>query len=157
VKENKKEECNKACRSKIARWVLLSVLLSTLLTGCSAMQGIGSALSLAGGSAGGSAPSVEATAQVGKENNTEGDAVVSNRRVEDSSLDVKDTGVSNVKQVKSGVSSEGWNAEAISVQNVPALFLFLFALGWVLPGPIDILRGVGKSLLFLRDFVTMRI
>jgi predicted small secreted protein len=153
VKENKKEECNKACRSKIARWVLLSVLLSTLLTGCSAMQGIGSALSLAGGSA----PSVEATAQVGKENNTEGDAVVSNRRVEDSSLDVKDTGVSNVKQVKSGVSSEGWNAEAISVQNVPALFLFLFALGWVLPGPIDILRGVGKSLLFLRDFVTMRI
>jgi hypothetical protein len=94
---------------------------------------------------------------VGEENNTEGDAVVSNRRVEDSSVDVKDTGVSNVKQVKSGVSSEGWNAEAISVQNVPDLFLFLFALGWVLPGPIDILRGVGKILLFLRDLVTMRI
>ena len=157
MKDNKEEECNKVCRSKIARWVLLSVLLSTLMTGCSAMQGIGSALSLAGGSA----PSVEATAQVGKENNTEGDAVVSNRRVEDSSVDVKDTGVSNVKQLKAGVSSDGWEAETLSVQNVisnvPPIFLFLFALGWVLPGPIDILRGVGKSLLFLRDLVTMRI
>jgi len=140
----------------------LAVLaLCAVLSGCSAMQGIGTAAGLIGGDT----PSVDATAQVGKENVQEGDAVVDTRRVEDRRVDagVEVSGVSGVSNVTSenineeqgkdaGVSSRDWTSEVINVQNVPPLFLWLFALGWILPGPVDILKGLGKILLFLRDF-----
>ena len=139
--------------------VMLCAFLSLAMTGCSAMQGIGSAL----GAFGGSGPSVDATAQVGAENKQEGDSVIDNRRVEDSRVDVEvgDNGVSNVQDTQAGVSSREWQAENITVenvmQNVPPFFLFLFALGWVLPGPVEILKGIGNSLIFLRNLFTGRI
>jgi len=139
-------------------WAVLA--LCAALSGCSAMQGIGTAAGLIGGET----PSVDATAQVGKENVQEGDAVVDTRRVEDRRVDAgvevsEVSGVSNVtsenineEQGKdAGVSSRDWTSEVINVQNVPPLFLWLFALGWILPGPVDILKGLGKILLFLRD------
>ena len=144
-------------------WAVLA--LCAALSGCSAMQGVDTAAGLIGGAAGSSTPSVDATAQVGAENTQEGDAVVDTRRVEDRRVDAgvevsEVSGVSNVtsenineEQGKdAGVSSRDWTSEVINVQNVPPLFLWLFALGWILPGPVDILRGLGKILIFLRDF-----
>lgn len=165
-------------KTKTMKAVCLSVVLSAVLSGCSAMQGIGTAAGLIGGDT----PSVDATAQVGKENTQEGDSVLDTRRVEDRRVDagVEDaevevsevSGVSNVtsqnisapKQeetdASSGVSSRDWSAEAISqvtnLDQVPPVFLFLFALGWLLPGPADILRGLGASIKFIRDLVLGR-
>jgi len=158
VDHNRKSN-DKPSRREAFKYVLLSLLLSAAMTGCSAMQGVSTALGLAGGSA----PSVEATAQVGKENTAEGDAVVSNRRVDERRVEVEvgDNGVSNVQDTESGVSSKDWSAESITVdnmmQNVPPLFLFLFALGWILPGPVEVLKGKGKSLIFLRNLITGKI
>ena len=145
----------------------LAVLaLCAVLSGCSAMQGIGTAAGLIGGET----PSVDATAQVGKENVQEGDAVVDTRRVEDRRVDAgvevsEVSGVSNVtsenineEQGKdAGVSSRDWTSEVINVQNVPPLFLWLFALGWILPGPVDILRGLGKILIFFKRLLPWHI
>lgn len=143
--------------------------LCAFLSACSAMQGIGSAV----GALGSDAPSVDATAQVGKENKQEGDAVVDNRRVTssqketstDSETEVSDnkgeTHVSSssdtvdVSQSDStdGVSSKDWTADSINVSQIPTSFLVLFALGWMLPGAATVYKGIGKGLVFLKNKV----
>lgn len=151
---------------KAIKSVVLSFLLLSL-SACSALDTIGSAAGVLSDK-----PSIDATAQVGKENRQEGDAVIDTRRVEERQEDrrvdavVKDQGVSNVTQTEtrkeagdtSGVSlSElSGDIQALNVNNVPPLFLFLFALGWVLPGPVEIVKGVGKILMFLRNLIIGR-
>lgn len=147
---------------------LVSALLAVLLlAGCSTLSSIGSAAGALSGQSG-----IDATAQVGRENRQEGDAVVDNRRVEESQEDrrvdavVRDQGVSNVTQTEtrrdagdtSGVSlSElAGDIQALNINNVPPLFLFLFALGWLLPGPVEIVKGIGKMLMFFRTLITGR-
>lgn len=151
----------------------LVLALCAFLSACSAMQGIGSAV----GALGSDGPSVDATAQVGKENTQEGDAVVDNRRVESSQTDagVEDSGVevsevSGVSNVTSSTSTSSEQREtdassgvslselsgsiqALNVNNVPPLFLFLFALGWLLPGPLEIVKGIGGILMFFRELI----
>lgn len=152
--------------------------LCAALSGCSAMQGIGTAAGLIGGDT----PSVDATAQVGKDNTQEGDAVVDNRRVEDRRVaggvedsDVKVSEVSGVSTVtsrnlsdqsqeetdaSSGVSSRDWYADTVNqvtnLDQIPPFYLVLLVLGWLLPGPLDILKGIGATLKFLRDLVLGR-
>lgn len=163
---------------KAMKAVCLSAVLSVALSGCSAMQGIGTAAGLIGGDT----PSVDATAQVGKENRQEGDAVVDNRRVEDRQVEggVEDSdvevsevsGVSNVtsqnlsdqsqeqQTAESGVSSRDWYADTVNqvtnLDQIPTPFLILLVLGWLLPGPVEILKGLGAILKFLRDLVLGR-
>lgn len=151
----------------------LVLALCAFLSACSAMQGIGSAV----GALGSGGPSVDATAQVGRENTQEGDAVVDNRRVEDRQADagVRDSGVevsevSGVSNVTSSTSTSSSQKEtdassgvslselsgtiqALNVNNVPPLFLFLFALGWLLPGPFEIVKGIGSILVFFRKLI----
>lgn len=155
--------------------VSLTVVLSFALSGCSAMQGIGAAAGVLGGDA----PSVDATAQVGAENRQEGDSVLDNRRVddrrvegsvEDARVEVREvSGVSNVRtenvsaptqeeqSSEAGVSSRDWAADTINqvtnLDQVPPLFLVLFGLGWLLPGPVEIVRGIGSVLMFFRKLI----
>lgn len=159
----------------------LALALCAFLSACSAMQGIGTAAGLIGGDT----PSVDATAQVGAENRQEGDSVLDARRVEDRRVDggVKDarvevrgtSGVSNVTSknlsdqsqeetaTETGTASRDWYAEAggaisqvTSINQIPPLFLILFGLGWLLPGPVEIFKGLGKVLLFFRDLLIGR-
>lgn len=156
---------------KVTKKVCLVLALCAALSGCSAMQGIGAAM----GTLGPQGPSVDATAQVGKENTQEGDAVLDTRRVEDRRVDagVEDSktevsevsGVSNVttsnsssttseeKGKNSTVTSGDWTADVIQLDNVPTPFLILLVLGWLLPGPVEIIKGIGSILMFLRKLV----
>jgi GH25 family lysozyme M1 (1,4-beta-N-acetylmuramidase) len=115
---------------------------------------------------------------LGKENTNEGDSTIDNRRVEevstDAAVDVKDnSGVSNVvsetdnadksvdnsetKGEDAGVASGDWNADNISLNQIPLSFLILFAVGWILPSPAVIVRGIGSVILFFRDLITGKI
>lgn len=150
--------------------VMAAVALCAALSACSALDAVGKAAGVIASDS----PSVEATAQVGRENVNEGDSILDTRRVdarrEDRRVDavVKDQGVSNVTQTETrsesrdetGVSSGDWISDTIQVQTlsdkVLIYLLALFALGWILPSPAAILRGIGKSLVFLRDLVLLR-
>src|SRR5690554_2429681 len=142
---------------------LALLALCFALSGCSAMQGIGAGLSALGPSG----PSVDATAVVGAEAVSEGDAVIDNRRVEDRRVDAavevrEVSGVSNVDSrtvqeevgETSGLSSRDWTSDQIqvtnTVQQIPSIvlvtFLILFALGWLLPGPDKIVKWITRGL-----------
>jgi len=145
-------------------------VLCAVLSACSALDAVGKAAGVIASDS----PSVEATAQVGRENVNEGDSVLDTRRVdarrEDRRVDavVEEGGVSNVTQTEtrsesrneSGVSSGDWISDNIQVQQfsdkVLIYLLILFALGWILPSPADIFRGIGKGLIFLRDLILLR-
>ena len=139
----------------------LLLALTAFLSACSAMQAVGTAASALGPSG----PSLDATAIAGAENVAEGDAVLSNRRVEDRRVDAavevrEVSGVSNVDSrtiqeetgETSGLSSRDWTSEQIqvtnTVQQLPSIvlvtFLILFALGWLLPGPAQIVKGIQR-------------
>ena len=146
-------------RSGIKTWAVIALCFA--LSACSAMQAVGTAASALGPSG----PSLDATAIAGAENVAEGDAVVSNRRVEDRRVDAavevrEVSGVSNVDSrtiqeetgENSGLSSRDWTSEQIqvtnTVQQLPSFvlitFLILFALGWLLPGPAQIVKGIQR-------------
>lgn len=145
------------------------IAVCAFLSACSTMQGIGAAV----GALGSDAPSLDATAQVGKENTKEGDAVVDNRRVTSSQTDTSldsgidtssNSGVSSVvskndssSQVETAgsnaVTSKDWTADTIEVQQIPTGFLVLFALGWILPSASKTFKGIGKGLLFIKNKV----
>lgn len=156
----------------------LALSLCAFLSACSALQSVGAAL-------GGGGPQIDATAQVGAENRQEGDSVLDARRVEDRRVDggVEDarvevrgtSGVSNVTSknlsdqsqeetaTETGTASRDWYAEAggaisqvTNIDQIPTLFLILFGLGWLLPGPVEIFKGLGKLLFFFRDLLIGR-
>lgn len=159
---------------KLCLALALCACLSACLSACSALQSVGAAL--------GGGPQIDATAQVGAENLQEGDAVVDNRRVEDRRVaggvedsDVKVSEVSGVstvnssnlsmqsqeeKDASSGVSSRDWYADTVNqvtnLDQIPTPYLILLVLGWLLPGPLEILKGLGATLKFLRDLVLGR-
>ena len=160
-----------------AVFLFVTVLLAPL-GGCSAMQGLEAVTSGVSSAISPSDSGIYATAQLGKENTNEGDSTIDNRRVEevstDAAVDVKDnSGVSNVvsetdnadksvdnsetKGEDAGVASGDWNADNISLNQIPLSFLILFAVGWILPSPAVIVRGIGSVILFFRDLITGKI
>jgi len=131
------------------------------LSACSAMQGIGAGLSALGPSG----PSVDATAQIGAENVAEGDAVVSNRSVEereqrtetDAGVEVSEvSGVSNVQSTSdssvsstekgtgAGVSLSDFSAESLQIDKVPGMYWLFLLLLFLSPGAPEIAKFINK-------------
>ena len=112
------------------RWVILTLFLS----GC----GLSTLMSL-GGSGG---PTVNSNAQIGKENKQ---AVVTyeEETVTSAGRDVITTEV--IKEVEAGPIEK----LLISNQNIPPWVMLLLILGWLLPTPTEIGRGIMNFILAL--------
>ena len=112
------------------RWVVLTLFLS----GC----GLSTLMSL-GGSGG---PTVNSNAQIGKENRQ---SVMSVEQSEEVSAgrDVITTEV--IKEVEAGPVEK----LLISNQNIPPWVMLLLILGWLLPTPTEIGRGIMNFILAL--------
>ena len=112
------------------RWVVLTLFLS----GC----GLSTLMSL-GGSGG---PTVNSNAQIGKENKQ---AVVTyeEETVTNAGRDVITTEV--IKEVEAGPVEKLF----ISNQNIPPWVMLLLILGWLLPTPTEIGRGIMNFILAL--------
>ena len=112
------------------RWVVLTLFLS----GC----GLSTLMSL-GGSGG---PTVNSNAQIGKENKQ---AVVTyeEETVTSAGRDVITTEV--IKEVEAGPVEK----LLISNQNIPPWVMLLLILGWLLPTPTEIGRGIMNFILAL--------
>ena len=112
------------------RWVVLTLFLS----GC----GLSTLMSL-GGSGG---PTVNSNAQIGKENKQ---AVVTyeEETVTSAGRDVITTEV--IKEVEAGPVEK----LLISNQNIPPWVMLLLILGWLLPTPTEIGRGIINFILAL--------
>ena len=112
------------------RWVVLTLFLS----GC----GLSTLMSL-GGSGG---PTVNSNAQIGKENKQ---AVVTyeEETVTNAGRDVITTEV--IKEVEAGPGEKLF----ISNQNIPPWVMLLLILGWLLPTPTEIGRGIMNFILAL--------
>jgi len=112
------------------RWVILTLFLS----GC----GLSTLMSL-GGSGG---PTVNSNAQIGKENKQ---AVVTyeEETVTSAGRDVITTEV--IKEVEAGPVEK----LLISNQNIPPWVMLLLILGWLLPTPTEIGRGIINFILAL--------
>ena len=112
------------------RWVVLTLFLS----GC----GLSTLMSL-GGSGG---PTVNSNAQIGKENRQ---SVMSVEQSEEVSAgrDVITTEV--IKEVEAGPIEK----LLISNQNIPPWVMLLLILGWLLPTPTEIGRGIINFILAL--------
>lgn len=112
------------------RWVVLTLFLS----GC----GLSTLMSL-GGSGG---PTVNSNAQIGKENKQ---AVVTyeEETVTNAGRDVITTEV--IKEVEAGPVEK----LLISNQNIPPWVMLLLILGWLLPTPTEIGRGIMNFILAL--------
>jgi len=112
------------------RWVVLTLFLS----GC----GLSTLMSL-GGSGG---PTVNSNAQIGKENKQ---AVVTyeEETVTSAGRDVITTEV--IKEVEAGPIEK----LLISNQNIPPWVMLLLILGWLLPTPTEIGRGIMNFILAL--------
>jgi len=112
------------------RWVVLTLFLS----GC----GLSTLMSL-GGSGG---PTVNSNAQIGKENKQ---AVVTyeEETVTNAGRDVITTEV--IKEVEAGPVEK----LLISNQNIPPWVMLLLILGWLLPTPTEIGRGIINFILAL--------
>lgn len=112
------------------RWVILTLFLS----GC----GLSTLMSL-GGSGG---PTVNSNAQIGKENKQ---AVVTyeEETVTSAGRDVITTEV--IKEVEAGPVEK----LLISNQNIPPWVMLLLILGWLLPTPTEIGRGIMNFILAL--------
>lgn len=103
--------------------LLASLTLILLLSGC-----LGSPLSLLGGGG----PNVAANVQAGAENNQTG-------------VQVGDT--IKAETVNSGVSPSGpVESFNISNQEIPVWVILLLILGWVLPSPQEIWRGLLRTI-----------
>jgi|TARA_R100001086_G_C11691812_1_gene218803 hypothetical protein len=112
---------------------MLRVLaLCLLLSGCG--------LSSLGLLSGGGGPTVNSNAQIGKENRQ---AVVSYEEETTTSAgrDVITTEV--LKEVETGM------VDKLNIQNVPPWVMFLLLLGWLLPTPTEIGRGILNFFLLL--------
>lgn len=92
-------------------------------------------------------------AQVGK-TNTQNEAVVSAYQDNTSDINADSIhGVQRVSQDEAGVQLGNFDGSQVSISNIPLSFLILMALGWILPGPVAILRGLGAGMVWLRDFI----
>ena len=112
---------------------MLRVLaLCLLLSGCG--------LSSLGLFSGGGGPTVNSNAQIGKENRQ---AVVSYEEETTTSAgrDVITTEV--LKEVETGM------VDKLNIQNIPPWVMFLLLLGWLLPTPTEIGRGILNFFLLL--------
>ena len=110
------------------RWLILVLFLS----GC----GLSTLLPL-GGSDG---PTVNSNAQIGAENRQ---AVVSVEQTEEltAGRDVVTTEVS--KEIETGM------VEKLKIQNIPPWVMILLLLGWLLPTPTEMGRGIFNFILLL--------
>tara|TARA_R100000700_G_scaffold40751_1_gene57478 strand:+ start:891 stop:1244 length:354 start_codon:yes stop_codon:yes gene_type:complete len=110
------------------RWLILVLFLS----GC----GLSTLLPL-GGSDG---PTVNSNAQIGAENRQ---AVVSVEQTEEltAGRDVVTTEVS--KEIETGM------VEKLNIQNIPPWVMILLLLGWLLPTPTEMGRGIFNFILLL--------
>ena len=110
------------------RWLVLVLFLS----GCGL-----STLGLLGGSDG---PTVNSNAQIGKENRQ---AVLSIEQTEEvtAGRDVITTEV--LKEVETGM------VEKLNIQNIPPWVMILLLLGWLLPTPTEMGRGMLNFVLLL--------
>ena len=127
---------------KMPRMVLLACCLSGVLslTACSALDFV-----KPGG--------LSVDAQVGK-TNTQNEAVVSAYQDNTSAINAESIhGVQRVSQDEAGVQLGNFDGSQVSISNIPLSFLILMALGWILPGPLAILKGLGAGLVWIRDFI----
>ena len=110
------------------RWLILVLFLS----GCSL-----STLGLLGGSGG---PTVNSNAQIGAENRQ---AVMSVEQTEETTAgrDVITTEV--LKEVETGMVGK------LNIQNIPPWVMILLLLGWLLPTPTEMGRGMLNFVLLL--------
>ena len=110
------------------RWLVLTLFLS----GC----GLSTLMSL-GGSGG---PTVNSNAQIGAENRQ---AVMSVEQTEEitAGRDVVTTEV--LKEVETGM------VEKLNIQNIPPWVMILLLLGWLLPTPTEMGRGILNFVLLL--------
>ena len=110
------------------RWLILVLFLS----GC----GLSTLLPL-GGSDG---PTVNSNAQIGAENRQ---AVVSVEQTEEltAGRDVVTTEIS--KEIETGM------VEKLNIQNIPPWVMILLLLGWLLPTPTEMGRGIFNFILLL--------
>lgn len=96
----------------------LVIVLTLALSGCSVLDTITP-----------SGPQVNTNAQVGKENTQQVVANQTNTNVQGD-------------QKTSQVDAQSVQSLEIANQEVPTLFLVLFALGWILPGPREIYKEI---------------
>lgn len=104
--------------------VLAICLLTLSLTGCSALS------ALVPGMGGGT--NVAANTQIGKENNQTGVQVG----------DVKENKVEAQEIGKLSQAENAIEAANVSIQNMPPWVVLLIILGWILPSPMEIYRGI---------------
>lgn len=117
-----------------------SLCIAAILSACSALDFI-----KPGG--------MSVDAQVGK-TNTQNEAVVSAYQDNTSDINADSIhGVQRVSQDEAGVQLGNFDGSQVSISNIPFSFLILMALGWILPGPVAILRGLGAGMIWLRDFI----
>lgn len=96
---------------------------------------------------------LDVDAQVGK-TNTQNEAVVSAYQDNTSAINADAIqGVQRVSQDEAGVQLGNFDSSQVSISNIPLSFLILMALGWILPGPLAILKGIGSGLIWIRDFI----
>ena len=112
----------------MVRWLILVLFLS----GCGL-----STLGLLGGSDG---PTVNSNAQIGAENRQ---AVMSVEQTEEvtAGRDVVNTEV--LKEIETGM------VEKLNIQNIPPWVMILLLLGWLLPTPTEMGRGIFNFVLLL--------
>ena len=103
--------------------VLLVVLIAFALNGCSAL----SAMLPTGGT------NVAANTQIGKENNQTGVIVG----------EVKENKIGDVQEIgKLNQAETAIEAANVTINSLPPWVLLLIILGWILPSPMEIYRGL---------------
>ena len=106
------------------RSLLLIALSISILAGCSALS------ALVPGMGGGT--NVAANTQIGKENNQTGVQVG----------DVKENKVEAQQIGKLSQAETAIDAANVTINSLPPWVLLLIILGWILPSPMDIYRGL---------------
>ena len=109
--------------------LIASLLISSLLVGCTTIPSFLNPFSSKGG------PSVNANVLAGKENTQQ---LVGQQNQQDAGRDI------NTTTVKKEVEAEKIEEIKISNTNIPIWVILLLLLGWLLPTPTDIFRGIGN-------------
>lgn len=109
--------------------LIASLLISSLLVGCISIPSFLNPFSSKGG------PSVNANVLAGKENTQQ---LVGQQNQQDAGRDI------NTTTVTKEVEAEKIEEIKISNTNIPIWVILLLLLGWLLPTPTDILRGIGN-------------
>jgi len=109
--------------------LIASLLISSLLVGCATIPSFLNPFSSKGG------PSVNANVLAGKENTQQ---LVGQQNQQDAGRDI------NTTTVTKEVEAEKIEEIKISNTNIPIWVILLLLLGWLLPTPTDILRGIGN-------------